>query len=202
MTWTSDVVICRIPITWTPARRCICVTCLLLSQLFLRWPVLVPPSSYSLCLRHVQPRLCNDTNSKRFTCEWLDRICVFCPTTIPQKLNQAFSTSIYNSKPQTLKPRLHVNQGAAEVSRYEAVTRHWQQRHADGEQRRLSGESTNTTRGQSAQDPPNPSRRLFCSDAISDEDIDRTWKGPKCNGRAPTGILFIAHICHLYVNLR
>ena len=48
------------------------------------------------------------------------------------------------------------------------------------------------TRGRSAQDPPNPSRRLFfCSEAISDEDIDRTGKGPKCNERALTGILFI-----------
>ena len=49
-------------------------------------------------------------------------------------------------------------------------------------------------RGRSAQDPPNPSRRLFCSDAISDEDIDRTGIGSKCNGRAPTGISFIAHM--------
>ena len=35
------------------------------------------------------------------------------------------------------------------------------------------------TRGRSAQEPPNPWRRLFCSDAISDEDIDRTGKDPK-----------------------
>ena len=50
------------------------------------------------------------------------------------------------------------------------------------------------TRGRSAQDPPIPSRRLFCSDAISDEDIDRTEKGSKCDGRAPTGLLFIAYM--------
>ena len=35
---------------------------------------------------------------------------------------------------------------------------------------------TDRTRGRSAQDPPNHSRRLLCSDAISDEDIDRTGK--------------------------
>ena len=40
------------------------------------------------------------------------------------------------------------------------------------------------TRGQSAQDPPNPSRRLFCSDAISDEDIDRTGKVLKRNRKS------------------
>ena len=31
-------------------------------------------------------------------------------------------------------------------------------------------------------------------DAISEEDIDRTGKGPKCNGRASTGISFIAYM--------
>ena len=50
------------------------------------------------------------------------------------------------------------------------------------------------TRGRSAQDPPNPSRRLFCSDAISEEDIGRTGKGMKCNGRSPTGLSFIAYM--------
>ena len=35
---------------------------------------------------------------------------------------------------------------------------------------------------------------FFCSDAISDEDIDRTGKGSKCDGRAPTGLSFIAYM--------
>ena len=49
----------------------------------------------------------------------------------------------------------------------------------DRMQQQISNYNYNT-RGRNAQDPPNPSRRLFCSDDISDEDIDDTEGAMTC----------------------